>query len=180
MGEIIFNIYYMGKSKVILEGETPQEKIQSLFRQCSNNNQILYHIKRSNELINFLENETRLKDKPLVVLFYHYKENIKYVPKCICGKDRKYHCDGYRPTCSDKKCQSIVREKSKKEFCLENYGVEFVTQLKSMKENTKKTLLNKYGVDNITKLPEIIKKRKESNLIKHGVTDPIMLKSVRL
>jgi len=118
-------------------------------------------------------------DLPVMESFYHYKENIKEIPKCICGKNRKYHCNGYRPTCTDKKCQSIVREKSKREFCLENYGVEFVTQLESMKENSKKTLLEKYGVDNITKLPEIIKKRKENNVIKHGVTDPIMLKSIR-
>jgi very-short-patch-repair endonuclease len=170
----------MGKSKVILEGETPQQKIESLFKQCSNNNQICYHIKKNNELVSFLENETNLKDKrPVVVLLYHYKNNIKHIPKCICGKYRKYHCDGYRPTCTDKKCQSIVREKSKREFCLNNYGVEFVTQLDSMKEKSKKTLLDRYGVDNITKLPEIIKRRKSNNLKKWGVEDPISLNIIR-
>jgi hypothetical protein len=169
----------MGKSKVILEGETPQEKIKSLFKQCSNNNQICYHIKRNIELVYFLENKTKLKDKPVAVLLYHYKNNIKHIPKCICGKYRRYHCWGYRPTCSDKKCQNIVREKSKREFCLKNYGVEFVTQLESMKAKSKETLLDRYGVDNITKLPDVIKRRKKNNLTKYGVTDPIMLASFR-
>jgi hypothetical protein len=165
------------RSKIKLSGE-PLSDLKILLEKCSNNNQICYHIKNNDYILKYMNSITGL-DLPVMESFYHYKENIKEIPKCICGKNRKYHCNGYRPTCTDKKCQNIVREKSKREFCLENYGVEFVTQLESMKENSKKTLLEKYGVDNITKLPEIIKKRKENNLIKHGVTDPIMLKSVR-
>lgn len=165
------------KSKIKLSGE-PLSDLEILLEKCSNNNQICYHIKNNDYILTYMNSITGL-DLPVMESFYHYKENIKEIPKCICGKNRKYHCNGYRPTCTDKKCQNIVRENSKKEFCLENYGVEFVTQLESMKENSKKTLLKKYGVDNITKLPEIIKKRKYNNLIKHGVSDPIMLKSVR-
>lgn len=165
------------RSKIKLTGE-PLNDLEILLEKCSNNNQICYHIKNNDYILKYMNSITGL-DLPVMESFYHYKENIKEIPKCICGKNRKYHCNGYRPTCTDKKCQSIVREKSKRKFCLENYGVEFVTQLESMKENSKKTLLEKYGVDNITKLPEIIKKRKENNAIKHGVTDPIMLKSVR-
>jgi hypothetical protein len=97
----------------------------------------------------------------------------------LCGKERKYHCYGYRPTCTSKKCINIERENSKKEYCLKNYGVEYVTQLDSMKEKSKKSLLDKYGVDNITKLPNTIKKRKENNKKKWGVEDPIALKEVR-
>jgi hypothetical protein len=165
------------RSKIKLTGE-PLSDLEILLEKCSNNNQICYHIKNNDYILKYINYITGL-DLPVMESFYHYKENIKEIPKCICGKNRKYHCNGYRPTCTDKKCQSIVREKSKREFCLENYGVEFVTQLEVMKEKSKKTLLDKYGVDNITKLPEIIKRRKENNFIKHGVTDPIMLKSVR-
>jgi hypothetical protein len=165
------------RSKIKLSGD-PIIDLDILFKSCTNNNQICYHIKKNDYILKYMNIITGL-DLPVMESFYHYKEGIKEIPKCICGKDRKYHCNGYRPTCSDKKCQSIVRENSKKKFCIKNYGVEFVTQLDSMKENSKKTLMERYGVDNITKLPEIIKKRKKSNLIKHGVSDPIMLKSVR-
>jgi len=165
------------RSKIKLTGD-PLNDLEILIEKCSNNNQICYHIKRNDYILKYMNSITGL-ELPVMESFYHYKENIKEIPRCICGKNRKYHCYGYRPTCTDKKCQSIVREKSKREFCLENYGVEFVTQLDSMKENSKKTLLKKYGVDNITKLPETIKKRKENNLKKYGVTDPIILKSVR-
>jgi len=168
----------MAKSKVVLEGETPQDQIQSLFNQCSNNNQICYHLKKNSDLIQFLKKETGLDSDPIVLL-YHYKEGIKEIPKCLCGKYRKYHCWGYRPTCASKKCINIEREKSKRDFCLKNYGVEFVTQLDSMKEKSKKSILDRYGVDNITKLPEVIKRRKQNNLKKWGVSDPISLFSVR-
>ncbi len=166
------------RTKIKLSGD-PIVDINILQKECTNNNQICYHIKTNKYLIDYLKTATGLNNVPVVVLFYHFKENIKDIPKCVCGKNRKYHCNGYRPTCGKMKCQNIVREESKKIFCIENYGVEFVTQLDSMKENSKKTLIEKYGVDNITKLPEIIKQRKENNFIKYGVTDPIMLKSVR-
>jgi very-short-patch-repair endonuclease len=114
-----------------------------------------------------------------MILLYHFKEKIKEVPKCLCGEFRQYHCYGYRPTCSNKKCIKKVREESKKKYCLEHYGVEFVTQLETMKEKSKSTCLERYGVDNSTKSKEIIQKRKQRNLEKFGVEEPISLKSVR-
>jgi very-short-patch-repair endonuclease len=168
----------MAESKVKIIGENPEEMLGSLFDQCSNNNQICYHLKKNPTLISFLRERTKLDLEPMV-LVYHYKEGLTEVPNCLCGEKRKYHCYGYRTTCGRKKCVNIEREKSKKEYCLENYGVECVTQLDSMKEKSKKTMLEKYGVDNITKLPETIRKRKEKNLMKWGVEDPITLKVIR-
>jgi hypothetical protein len=153
----------MANSKVIIKGENFKDRLDSLFSQCSNNNQICYHLKKNTDLIQFLKEETGL-NSDIIILLYHYKENIKEVPKCLCGRDRKYHCWGYRPTCADKKCINIERENSKREFCLKNYGVEYVTQLDSMIEKSKKTCLEKYGVDNITKLPGVIEKRRNNNL----------------
>jgi len=165
------------RSKIKLSDD-PIIDLEILLKSCTNNNQICYHIKKNDYILKYMNSITGL-DLPVMESLYHYKEGMKEIPKCICGKDRKYHCNGYRPTCADKKCQSIVRENSKKEFCIKKYGVEFVTQLDSMKENSKKTLMERYGVDNITKLPETIKRRKENNMLKHGVSDTIMLKSVR-
>lgn len=166
------------RTKIKLSGD-PIVDFKILQTECTNINQICYHIKKNQYLIDYLKTTTGLNNVPVVVLFYHFKENIKEIPTCMCGENRKYHCDGYRPTCGRMKCQSISREESKKKFCIEHYGVEYVTQLDSMKENSKKTLMNLYGVDNITKLPKIIKRRKENNFKKYGVSDPIMLKSIR-
>lgn len=168
----------MANSKVKIIGNNPKEMLESLIEQCSNNNQISFHLKRYDNLISYLRDVTGLNELPIILL-YHYRENIKDVPLCLCGEKRKYHCWGYRPTCNSKKCINIKREESKKKFCLENYGVEFVTQLDIMKEKSKSTLLNKYGVDNITKSPNIIKKRKEDNFKKWGVEDPISLREIR-
>lgn len=169
----------MAKSKVKIEGNNEKEMLYSLFKQCSNNNQICYHLKKNTSLIFFLKKETQLDLDNNIQILYHYKENIKNIPKCLCGDNRKYHCWGYRPTCSSKKCINIEREISKKKYCLDNYGVEYVTQLDSMKEKSQNTLLRKYGVNNITKLPEVIKKRKENNKKKWGVEDPISLGIIR-
>lgn len=168
----------MAKSKVKPEGLTPKELFDSIVSQCSNNNQICFHIKKYPQILSFLSDSTGINDKPAVLL-YHYFENVKEIPKCICGKNRNYHCYGYRPTCGDKQCIYLVKEESKKKYCLENYGVEYVFQDKSFREKSKQTLIRKYGVDNVTKLPEIIKKRKENNLKKWGVSDPISLSVVR-
>jgi hypothetical protein len=169
----------MAKSKVKIEGNNEKEMLDSLFKQCSNNNQVCYHLRKNPSLVSFIKKEINLHLDDVMQLLYHYKENIKEIPKCLCGKDRKYHCYGYRPTCGSKKCINIERENSKKEYCLKHYGVEYVTKLDSMKEKSKKTLLEKYGVDNITKLPEIIKRRKQNNKKKWGVEDPIALKEIR-
>jgi very-short-patch-repair endonuclease len=165
------------RTKIKLNG-TNKDQIETLLSECVNNNQIIYHLKNNPHLLDFLKIETGLDKEPMVLL-YHFKECIKEVPLCICGKERKYHCYGYRPTCADKKCQNQVREESKKKFCLEKYGVEFVTQLETMKEKSKQSCLDKFGVDNCTKSPEIIKKRKDNNFKKYGVSDPIILKSIR-
>lgn len=169
----------MAKSNVKIVGSNEKEMLESLFEQCSNNNQICYHLKKNPSLISFIKSEVNLPLEDIIQILYHYKEKIFYIPKCLCGKNRKYHCWGYRPTCASKVCINIEREKSKKEYCLENYGVEYVTQLNSMKEKSKKTILKKYGVDNVTKSPEIIKKRKENNKKKWGVEDPISLNIIR-
>lgn len=167
------------RTNLIVSGETPADKLKSIVDQCSNNNQITNHIKRHDDVLEFLKSSTSSKsEKSPMELLYLYQEGIE-VPSCICGKERKYHCQGYRPTCGKKSCINETREISKREFCMRNYGVKCVTQLESMKDKSKETCLLKYGVDNITKSKDIIRKRKENNLKKWGVEDPISLKSIR-
>ena len=120
----------MARTKIKLIG-TEEEQIDQLLKECSNNNQICLHLKRSKPLVDYLKKSTGLDSEPMVLL-YHYVEGIPDIPKCICGRDRKYHCYCYRPTCGSKDCIKIVRENSKKEYCQKNYGVDFVTQLETM------------------------------------------------
>lgn len=167
----------MAKSTIKLTGD-PVSDIDILLKECSNNNQISYHIKNNGYLLDFLKSETGLNETPMILL-YHFKERIKDIPKCLCGKKRKYHCYGYRPTCGSKSCQNVVREKKKRDTCLKKYGVEYITQTNIMKEKSKKTLLEKYGVDNSTKSKEIIEKRQKNNLKKWGVKEPISLDKIR-
>lgn len=169
----------MARTKLIVAGLDPEEKLISIISQCANKNQICQHIKRYADIINFLKSRIESNsDKSPMELLYLYQENIE-VPFCICGKERKYHCQLYRESCGDKSCIDKIRENSKIEFCRNNYGVDFVTQLDSMKNKSKETCLSKYGVDNITKSKEVILKRKEKNFKKWGVEDPISLSTIR-
>jgi len=170
----------MANTKIKLDNSlSSKEKLDFLLNDCSNNNQICIHLKRHTDVLEFLESKILPKNKKTPMeLLYLYTEGGE-VPLCICGDERKYRCKGYRPTCGKKECIKAVRENSKMEFCLKNYGVEFVTQLESMKEKSKITHIKKYGVDNITKSKLAISRRGEKNLKKWGVKNPISLKSVR-
>ena len=70
----------MAYSKIKITGQNNKEMIESLFEQCSNNNQVCYHLKKHKDLVSYLQKETGL-NKDLIILLYHYKENIKEVPK---------------------------------------------------------------------------------------------------
>lgn len=166
------------RTKIKLSGDAILD-IEILLSTCSNNNQICYHLSKNKYLIDYLQTTTGLSKVPVVVLLYHFMENLKEIPKCICGRDRKYHCHGYRLTCGSNICKNLVREESKKKFCLHNYGVEYAFQSDKVKKKIKDTVIIKYGVDNISKSNSIIQKRRRNNIIKYGVTDPIMLKNVR-
>ena len=169
----------MSKTKLNIVGN-PIEKLEQIIELCTCNSQIIQHLKRNTEVILFLREITGINSNVPLQLLYHYKEKIPQIPLCICGKQNVFLSGVYyRPTCGDKKCKKEVREISKKSTCMKKYGVEFVTQLDSMKEKSKETLMDRFGVDNSLKSPEIIAKRKQNNLIKYGVEDPIALLSVR-
>jgi hypothetical protein len=78
------------RSKIKLTGESLTD-LEILLEKCSNNNQICHHIKNNDYILKYMNSITGL-DLPVMESFYHYKENIKEIPKCICGKNRKYHC----------------------------------------------------------------------------------------
>ena len=170
----------MSKTKVKVIGDSPYEKLLSIIGQCNNNNQIVFFIKRNVDIIRYLSN---IYDKEVVnplQLLYHFKEDLNEIPKCICGKNRIFeHYGFYNHTCGDKCCINAYRENSKRNTCLKKYGIEFVTQLDSMKKKSKETLIKNFGVDNCTKSSDILSKRTKHNIEKYGVSDPIILNSVR-
>lgn len=120
-------------------------------------------------------------------LVYNYSHEIKELPKCECGKSRKFKSfsEGYRQYCSVK-CSSNSFEKQKKitETCLKKYGETNISCVEKIKEKKKEsfqqhykkdhiwskkegevrscniTCLERYGVDNVFKLNETQKKIK--------------------
>ena len=71
----------MARTKIKLTGD-PKSDLEVLFKECSNNNQICYHIKKNKPLVDYLKQETGLDREPMVLL-YHFKDGIKEIPKCV-------------------------------------------------------------------------------------------------
>ena len=160
-----------------------RDYIDGIINKSSNNNQICQALRnRSDEVIEVICNYLGIiyiGDITLMQMIYHYKEGITEIEKCICDKNRKYHCYGYRKTCGDEKCINEVRELSKKKTCLDKYGKEYVTQVDTIKEKMSNSIFERYGVYNPTKSMEVINKRKENNFEKYGYYETLSVPSIR-
>ena len=107
--------------------------------------------------------------------------NVKVQVQCDICKEvilRSYehyielHSDGL-DTCN--KCKSVKSRKT----CMDKYGVEYVTQVDSIKNLTKERNLEKYGVVHPMKLKETQKKAHQTNLQKYGVEYPAQSSSIQ-
>lgn len=90
--------------------------------------------------------------------FYLYENNLKFKPKCLCGKDVNF----------------IDMQRGFKKFCSRNC----MLNSDEIKNKRKKTCITKYGVDNPSKLDEIKEKVKRTNLYKFGAEYPLQSESI--
>lgn len=67
-----------------------------------------------------------------------------------------------------------VKQKTR-ETCLERYGVEHSTQAIQMKEKSTQTMLKRYGVEHALQNEEILDNLKKKNIDKYGVEYPMLL-----
>lgn len=108
---------------------------------------------------------------------YSYLSNINDIVRCeICNKPTKFHgyIKGWGRFCSCKcRAKSEEVELSRKQTCLEKYGIEHPMKNATIQEKIKQTFLEKYGVDNPMKNVEIQEKIKQTCLEKYGVDNPM-------
>lgn len=121
----------------------------------------------------------------------------------ICGKPTKFLklCKGFAKTCSTE-CKHKQASKTGRSTNLERYGVEWNSQLQSVKdskiqtsrekygtnhpmqtkevrENFKKSMKEKYGYEYSSYVPEIKEKAKQTNLEKYGVENPFQSREIK-
>ncbi len=77
------------------------------------------------------------------------------------------------------KCNEKRRQKLMKENNIKKYGVEFITQIKEVKEKTKKTCIEKYGVENPSQNKDIQKKKEETSMKNYGTKSPMQNKEFK-
>jgi hypothetical protein len=66
-------------------------------------------------------------------------------------------------------CSKVKRYKKSKDTCLKKYGVEYVLQVKEIKDKCNKVIKEKYNVENISQLDEIKEKKIKTCQKNHGV-----------
>jgi hypothetical protein len=66
-------------------------------------------------------------------------------------------------------CSKINRYKKSKDTCLQKYGVEYVLQVKEIKDKCNKIIKEKYNVENISQSNEIKVRKIKTCQINHGV-----------
>ncbi len=143
----------------------------SLCSQCcrgKNENVILYNWK-------MLKNYC---DEKKIILDRDYSKETLNSKKRICGKCENTDCSNhfdcvfrnlisfgaYCKECFYKKRTEITKETNK-----EKYGVEFISQVKEIRQKAEETMLEKYGAKYTTQSKELYDKMKHNNKEKYGV-----------
>lgn len=121
------------------------------------------------DYLNFLNSnipEDILEFKTSEKVFYLLND-IKELLLCECGKHRSFigFKNGYRPTCSDKKC--FV--KRRRETCLLKYGVDNPKKSKEIIEKEKENIKIKWGLNHYMLSEEVRDKFKKTMLDNFGV-----------
>ena len=123
---------------------------------------------------------------------YYTKYILKQdeIPKCICGKNRKFISivKGFNKTCGDDECVlklgrldgSIKRGRDKaKKTNIERYGFEHASQSKEIKDKMRETNIERYGVEYSLQSEEIRDKGKETNIERYGFENPAQSKEIK-
>ena len=123
-----------------------------------------------------------LLDIPFKEKFYLIENLLTEIPKCECGNSVKFidMINGYRKFCS-RRCayDSDSVKKSKRETCIEKWGVDNPSKVKEIKDKVKETNIKKFGHEWATKSDLIKEKIKDKFIENWGVDNPSKVKEVR-
>ena len=123
-----------------------------------------------------------LLDLPFKEKFYLVENLLTDIPKCECGNSVKFidMVNGYREFCS-RRCMydSDSIKKSKRETCIEKWGVDNPSKVKEVRDRVKKTNIEKFGHEWATKSDLIKEKIKDKFIENWGVDNPSKIREVR-
>lgn len=99
-------------------------------------------------------------------------ENGEYTSYCQKPtRPNKDKNNGYCIICNEE--WNNKKQKTTKQNCLEEYGVEYHWQRSEVKDKIKKTNLERYGVEHNSLSTDVIEKRKKTFLKNYGVDTPL-------
>lgn len=110
---------------------------------------------------------------------YHIINDVNHVLTCpLCGQPRAIKIDraGYMKTCDNPVCIGQCRSLSKKKSDKEKYGTDNYFTTEEYKQKSRQTCLDKYGVEYIGQVKEVkdkikrkVEKNREERLIKRKI-----------
>lgn len=140
-----------------------------------------------NEIINWCNHYDNLKNIGFKRKVFHYINNLKNIPKCVCGNIVKYKNlkMGYCKYCSDEcsKNSDSYKQNWKKTWLENNKDKKFIFKgintgiekygtlenyKKMINKNREKSLMKKYNVINVFQLNDVKNKSKKIKLEKYG------------
>jgi hypothetical protein len=158
--------------------------IQNIKLKSSNIGSLVLFIKNHLEYLDFINSNIpkTIIDRQLSEKIYYVLNEIKHPLNCVCGEHLSFigFKNGYRKTCGKKECSV----KSRKETCLEKWGVDNPKKSAEILEKEKTKILEKWNGKHYMLDDKIKSKFKDTMLEKWGVewaqqNDQIMEKSLQ-
>ena len=143
--------------------------LQDIKDRTNNIGSLVLFIKNHQEYLDFIESNIpdSIKSRQLSEKIYYLANQIKTSLDCQCGEHLSFigFKNGYRKTCGKKEC--FV--KSRKETCIENWGVDNPKKCKEILEKEKNSILEKWNGKHYMSDESVKNKFKETMLQNLGV-----------
>lgn len=143
--------------------------LQDIKDRTNNIGSLVLFIKSHQEYLDFIEFNIpeSIKSRQLSEKIYYLVNQIKTSLDCQCGEHLSFigFKNGYRKTCGKKDC--FV--KSRKETCIENWGVDNPKKSKKLLEREKESILEKWNGKHYMSDESVKNKFKQSMLQNWGV-----------
>lgn len=120
--------------------------LQEIKDKTTNIGSLVLFVKNHKEYLDFINSNVpnEIIDRQLSEKIYYLVNSIESTLNCECGDHLSFigFKNGYRKTCGKKEC--FV--KSRKETCIEKFGVDNPKKSKEILEKEKENILEKWGV----------------------------------
>jgi len=153
--------------------------LQDITNRTSNIGSLVLLVKNNSEYLDFINHNVpeSILDRQLSEKIYYLVNNINTPQLCRCGKHLSFigFKNGYRKSCGDRECYVS----SRKETCIEKFGVDNPKKSKIILEKEKENILKKWNGEHFMMNKDIKDKFKKTMIDNWGVEWAQQNKSIK-